>query len=386
MVARHRARPRPGALPTVAAVLVVALAVLQGLRLQAWLGASEGKGAEPRPSTGRRLLLQESAIAGSAAFWASPNEAEAFRQDRIMNAKSTLVPKIRKYYQKLEGLRDDLILQVEIQAGERVDFRARLAEWYSGLDSVFDGYLKSPGVLDARYGCTPYKVEPGSVALVARGICSFAQKVQMAKAAGAKSVIVFDEKMSKAPLEQQNKTGRVISKGIANYQAGDALSGAATVPVEKGMTIMSVKPELDTAPLDGIMIPRANGTTVVDAILNGLSPKVLDVKRSRFEDGIDRFIKKDLPKLMTAMEGYSLIQRVSKADMSEPIVAQLKSDRTAFEEAVRKKDYAEIRRTFKSWNDHLDPEIGTWARVSRRIGTFPAFREECCPEDLAETF
>ena len=29
----------------------------------------------------------------------------------------------------------------------------------------------------------------------------------MAKDAGAKSIIVFDEKMSKAPLEQQNKSG-----------------------------------------------------------------------------------------------------------------------------------------------------------------------------------
>ena len=32
-------------------------------------------------------------------------------------------------------------------------------------------------------------------------------EVQMAQAAGAKSIIVFDEKMSKAPLEQQNKSG-----------------------------------------------------------------------------------------------------------------------------------------------------------------------------------
>ena len=55
------------------------------------------------------------------------------------------------------------------------------------------------------------------MAFVARGICTFAQKapkkmrkavawqVQMAKAAGAKSIIVYDEKMSKAPLEQQNR-------------------------------------------------------------------------------------------------------------------------------------------------------------------------------------
>ena len=61
-------------------------------------------------------------------------------------------------------------------------------------------YLASPGVLDARFGCTPYKVEAeasglltptrtgwdptgwffpgkaGAVAIVARGLCTFAQK------------------------------------------------------------------------------------------------------------------------------------------------------------------------------------------------------------------
>lgn len=64
-----------------------------------------------------------------------------------------------------------------------------------------------------------------------------------ASATGAKAIIVFDEKMSKAPLEQQNKsypwrvvrcrvawrryewcvfrirTGQVKSKGIQSYQA-----------------------------------------------------------------------------------------------------------------------------------------------------------------------
>lgn len=358
----HVPARRTGTFATFATSLLT-LAVLRGLGLSAFLGASGGD-ADPstiRPLTGRRLLLQESALAGTAALWAlQPEEAEAFRQDRIFNAKQTLVPKIRKYYQKLEGLRDDLILQVELEAGNRVDFSARPAEWWSGIDSKFDGYLVSPGVLDARYGCTPYTVQSGGVALVARGICSFAQKVQMAQAAGAKSIIVFDEKMSKAPLEQQNKTGRVISKGIATYQAGDALSGAATVPVEKGMTIMSFPAEVGKPEVDGAMIPRQNGTSVFDALQNGLKPKVLDVKRAKFEDGIERFIKKDLPKLMTAMEGYSLIQRVSKADMSEPIVAQLKADRLEFEQAVKSRDYGEIRRTFKNWNDHLDPEIGTW--------------------------
>lgn len=342
---------------------LVAVVLLRGLGLQAFLGSSgdmESSATTHGPSTGRRLLLQDSA-AGVAALWAmQPEEAEAFRQDRIFNAKQTLVPKIRKYYQKLEGLRDDLILQVEIEAGNRVDFRARPAEWWSGIDNKFDGYLASPGVLDARFGCTPYKVEAGAVAIVARGLCTFAQKVQMAKAAGAKAIIVFDEKMSKAPLEQQNKTGQVKSKGIQSYQAGDALSGAATVPVEKGMTIMSFPAEMGKAEIDGAMIPLANGSSVFEAIRTGLKPKVLDVKRTKFEDGIDRFIKKDLPKLMTAMEGYSLIQRVSKADMSEPIIGVLKTDRVAFEQAVKAKDYGEIRRTFQKWNDDLDPEIGRW--------------------------
>eukprot|EP00437_Effrenium_voratum_P015896 CAMPEP_0181455092 /NCGR_PEP_ID=MMETSP1110-20121109/30579_1 /TAXON_ID=174948 /ORGANISM="Symbiodinium sp., Strain CCMP421" /LENGTH=366 /DNA_ID=CAMNT_0023579465 /DNA_START=50 /DNA_END=1150 /DNA_ORIENTATION=+ len=360
-MAKHVARARSRPLPTLAVALLL-VAIFRGLRATsalAWLAPPGGDETAESRSTGRRFLLQESAVAGTAAFW-MPEEAQAFRQDRIFNAKQTLVPKIRKYYQKLEGLRDDLILQVEIEAGNRVEYQARPADWYSGLDGRFDGFLSFPGVQDARFGCNPYTIKPGSVVLVARGICTFQQKVQMAKAAGAKSIIVFDERMSKAPLEQQNRTGRVTSKGIQSWSAGDALSGAATVPIERGMTIMSVPAELGKAELDGAMIPRANGTSVVEAIQNGLTPRVLDVKRSKFEDGIDKFIKKDLPKLMTAMEGYSLIQRVSKADMSEPIVAQLKADRLEFEQAVKNRDYAEIRRTFKEWNGHLDSEIGTW--------------------------
>eukprot|EP00438_Fugacium_kawagutii_P023512 Skav202874 [mRNA] locus=scaffold3541:138236:140648:- [translate_table: standard] len=66
------------------------------------------------------------------------------------------------------------------------------------------------------------------------------------------------------------RTGQVKSKGIATYQAGDALSGAATVPIEKGMTIMSYPAEVGKPELDGVMIPRANGTTLVDALNNGL--------------------------------------------------------------------------------------------------------------------
>ena len=63
----------------------------------------------------------------------------------------------------------------------------------------------------------------------------------------------------------------------------------------------------------GSRITRTNGTALVDSISNGFQPgpesfrrgipaecrvsrpKVLDVKRSRFEDGIDRFIKKEPP-------------------------------------------------------------------------------------------
>jgi len=348
-------RRRRGLLAASCAFLVIAALCHRGL---AWLGAGKASNPEHTASPGRRSVLQESAAAATAAMWLMPDEAEAFRVDRIFNAKQQLVPKIRKYYQKLEGLRDDLLLQVELAAGSRVEFRARPAEWFSGVDNKFDGIFQVVGQLDAKYGCTPYKLEAGSIALVARGICTFEQKAQMAKQAGAKAIIVYDEKMSKAPLEQQNRTGRVASKGIQSYQAGDALSGASSAALEKGMTLMmgdQGKPDLD-----GCMITRANGTALVDSISNGFQPKVLDVKRSRFEDGIDRFIKKDLPKLSTAMDGYSLIQRVSKTDPNEPIVNQLKADLKEFEKAVRSKDYGEIRKTWKKWNSDLDPDIGVW--------------------------
>ncbi|CAE7233099.1 erkA [Symbiodinium sp. CCMP2592] len=348
-------RRRRGLLAASCACLVIAALCHRGL---AWLGAGKASNPEHTASPGRRSVLQESAAAATAAMWLMPEEAEAFRVDRIFNAKQQLVPKIRKYYQKLEGLRDDLLLQVELAAGSRVEFRARPAEWFSGVDNKFDGTFQVVGQLDGKYGCTPYKLEAGSIALVARGICTFEQKAQMAKAAGAKAIIVYDEKMSKAPLEQQNRTGRVASKGIQSYQAGDALSGASSAAVEKGMTLMmgdQGKPDLD-----GCMITRANGTALVDSINNGFQPKVLDVKRSRFEDGIDRFIKKDLPKLSTAMDGYSLIQRVSKTDPNEPIVNQLKADQKEFEKAVRSKDYGEIRKTWKKWNSDLDQTVGVW--------------------------
>ena len=40
--------------------------------------------------------VSQDSAAGVAALWAmQPEEAEAFRQDRIFNAKQTLVPKIR---------------------------------------------------------------------------------------------------------------------------------------------------------------------------------------------------------------------------------------------------------------------------------------------------
>ncbi|CAE7850581.1 erkA, partial [Symbiodinium necroappetens] len=251
-------------------------------------------------------------------------------------------------------------------------YEARPAEWFSGVDNKFDGTFQVVGQLDAKYGCTPYKLEAGSIALVARGICTFEQKAQMAKEAGAKAIIVYDEKMSKAPLEQQNRTGRVASKGIQSYQAGDALSGASSAALEKGMTLMmgdQGKPDLD-----GCMITRANGTALVDSINNGFQPKVLDVKRSRFEDGIDRFIKKDLPKLSTAMDGYSLIQRVSKTDPNEPIVNQLKADLKDFEKAVRSKDYGEIRKT---------PAVGDKCRClgSREAVTHGAHRKQLDHDD-----
>lgn len=318
--------------------------------------------ASTSSSIGRRLIFQESAVAAAAVFWASsPDAAMAFRTDRLLNAKAKWVPKIRAYYQKLEGLRDDLALDVELETGDantRLQYEARPAEWYSGLDSSLDGPLVLPST-DAT-GCEPYQVEPGSVVLLARGKCSFAVKAKMAKAAGAKSMLVYDEKMSKQSQELESKTGAVRSKGIEIRTAGDALTGGTyLLPFERGMTIMGFDEGVEKPTFDGAMISRTNGTEIVEAIKAGRKPRVLDVKRAQFGAGIDRFVKKDLPKMLDAMEVYSNSMRISKDDMQDPILGVLKKDREAFKEAVKAKDYGAIQKTFAAWNGHLDP-LGAW--------------------------
>mmetsp|Transcript_38923 Transcript_38923/g.105403 ORF Transcript_38923/g.105403 Transcript_38923/m.105403 type:complete len:387 (-) Transcript_38923:93-1253(-) len=315
---------------------------------------------------GRRELWRESAAAAAAALWAAhPEDAEAFRNDRILNAKTSYVPTIRGFYQKLEGLRDDLYLDVELETGNadsRVRYAARPADWYSGLDKNLDGPLILASD-ESGYGCKEFQEKIDGVALIPRGRCTFSEKIKNARQAGAKAVIIYDEKMSKQPLELQQKSGMVRSKGIATRQAGDALyGGVAILPVEKGKTIIGYdkgekgepQPELDAA-----MIGLKNGTTLVDAIKEGKKPRVLDVKRFTFGEGIDDFIKRDLKKMLNEMEIFGLTMRVSKDDMQDAILKTLKKDRTDFANAVRAKDYAAIRQTFASWNSHLD-KLGQW--------------------------
>jgi len=327
-------------------------------------GAGAGlaaEGSEPQGSERRQLLSAGLAAATGVAAWAqAPGAAEAFRADRILNAKKKYVPKIRLFYQKLEGLRDDIYLDVEFKAdGSRVRYAARPADWYDGLDSKMDG----PVALhtDENFGCDPYPTRvTGMVVLVPRGRCPFAQKVEMAMAAGAKSVIVWDEKMSNEPLEVQGKVGAVRSKGIASRSAGDALSGGVyLVPRERGVTIMAPETGVQNPAIDAVMITLRNGTDMVNSIRDGNKVTVLDVKRFDFSENINQFCKKELKKMLNEMEIYSTSQRLDKDDFSDPIIKILANDRAAFEKAVRAKDYAMIRSSFKQWNNHLDP-LGKW--------------------------
>lgn len=359
---RRQARSWRSALPLV----LFGSAALHLAGSPAWLGfgpgpAPAGTAEGAAVKTGRRNAFA-GGLVGAATLLSGPDEAMAFRQDRIQNSKKKYTPKIRAYYQKLEGLRDDIFLQVELVKGDvssRVEYAARPADWYGGADSKMDGYMVLAGD-DGNWGCSEYKLEDSnSVVLVPRGRCTFADKVAYAKAAGAKSVIVYDEKVSKMPLESQGKVGTSRSKGIATREAGDALSGGASIlPKEQGVTIMAV-PKDQRAELEGVMISRTNGTEILDAFNKGSKPRVLDVKRFEFREGIDRFIKKDLPKMMNEMEIYSNAMRVSKDDMQDPIIKLLKGDRDDFAAAVKKKDYAAIRSTFQKWNNDLDP-IGRW--------------------------
>jgi len=316
-------------------------------------------------AVGRRQVWQTSAAAAAAAAWVeSPQAAEAFRNDRLLNAKNQIVPGIRTLYQKLEGLRDDLVLVVETEAGDassRQNLGARPGDWFSGIDSSLDGELVLAEDPSGGFGCDDFtqKVD-GKIVLIPRGKCTFQKKVENAKAAGAKAVVVYDEKISRMPLETQGLSGAVRSKGIAIRQAGDALTGGTyLLPVEKGITIMT--PEIKESPpkLDAAMISLTNGTNLVQAVKAGKAPRIMDVRRADFDSGVDKFLKKDLKKLMLEMETYSLSQRLSKDDMNDPIIRVLKKDRDDLAKGVKAKDYAEIRRSFVSWNSHLDA-LGKW--------------------------
>mmetsp|Transcript_57807 Transcript_57807/g.102659 ORF Transcript_57807/g.102659 Transcript_57807/m.102659 type:complete len:379 (-) Transcript_57807:23-1159(-) len=359
---------RSGSLLTSVTVLLAAaslsLALLsEGEGSRAWLPSGESHVGSQRQllaSRSRRSLLKESALVGGAALWAAePEEAMAFRSDRIFNAKATVVPRIRSRYQKLEGLRDDVKLILDLE-GERRTIQARPATWFSGLESSLDGPVIMAGIGEQSYGCNPFTVPKGAVVLIARGRCDFAKKMYFANEAGAKSVILYDAKMSKLPFEQQNVSGLIRSKGVTTRAAGDALTGSATSPVERGLTLMSTEKEEGKPEIDAAMINLVNGTSLVEALTKGKTVKVLDVQRNKFEEGIDKFIKKDLPKLSKDMEGYSLVQRIAKDDLFDPRVKLLEKDRIAFEEAVKKKDQAEYKRTFEVWNSDLDPTIGQW--------------------------
>lgn len=315
-------------------------------------------------AVGRRQAWQTSAAVAAAAAWAeSPPAAEAFRNDRILTAKKQTVPGIRSLYQKLEGLRDDLILIVEMEAGaesSRVNLGARPCDWYDGLDSKLDGELVL-GEDPSGFGCEEFTNKAdGKILLVPRGKCTFSKKIENAKAVGAKAVVVYDEKMSRMPLETQGLSGAVRSKGIAIRSAGDALTGGTyLLPVENGITIMTPEVKESVPKLDAAMISLTNGTSLVEAIKAGKAPRILDVRRADFSSGVDKFVKKDLKMLMKEMEFYGNTQRVSKDDMNDPILKTLKKDRDDLAAGVRSKDYAEIRRSFLSWNSHLDA-LGKW--------------------------
>lgn len=296
------------------------------------------------------------AITSGISSWsASPQDAQAFRSDRILNARKKYVPKIRQYYQKLEGLRDDLYLEIELaDQGQRVTYAARPADWYDGLDSKMDGPLALP-TDDEGFGCSEYTGKAGRVVLVPRGRCTFVTKVNQAKAAGARSVVMWDEKMSKQPIETQGKVGAVRSKGTATRDAGDALTGGASLqPKENGITIMAPEPGTPAPSIDAVMISFTNGTELLAALKSG-DARVLDVKRFDFTSNIDLFIKKDLKKMVNEMEIFSNTMRESKDDFKDPILLLLKKDREDFVAAVNSKDYGRIRTAFQKWNDDLDP-------------------------------
>jgi len=366
----------------------VALAVYLGQHAvhMTWLGHAskdvknkgrlyfEGDSVVPRRShttstsnaelTGTRRSLFNNMVVGTGAAVSWPirgEPAEAFRIDRIKNAQKTYGPKIRANYQKLAGLRDDIKLEVEVEGiTERYVFQARVAEWYDGVSRNLIGSLVLPPSNDDNHGCKEYDggSVAGKVVIMARGKCDFATKVKLAKAAGAKAAIVYDDAISL--IEETvgtNLTGAVRSKGIAVRGAGDGLSGGTyLVPRKKGMTVMA-PPEGQSPPqLGAVMLVAENGTTIVDALKSGGKAEVTDVFPCQFKDGIDQYIKKDLKRIVAEMEILGNTMRISKDDLKDPIIRQLASARDKFEKAVKAKEYGKSIAAFNDWLEVLPPE------------------------------
>lgn len=289
-------------------------------------------------------------VAGGILFMASPEEAQAFRADRIIVGKSRHVPPIRQLYLKLEGLRDDLILKVELSNGTRGDFRVRPADWNTGIDRKLVGKFVLASD-DDHFACTPLPAADGAIVFAARGRCGFGTKTEIAAAAGASSLVVYDEKSTNQPLEKQGKTGAQRSKGLANRVQGDILSGGAWMtPFEKGVTVMAPDPADGVKPtIDAVMMNRLNGTLILEALKSDQGATVLLVDRAEFADGIDRFLKKDLKKLIREMNAYNLVQRLGKGDKDDPLTRELNGITKEFEKNVRAKNFGEFQRTFKQW-------------------------------------
>jgi len=371
--ARRGLRPRRRAATGVAVLVTAGICAVSclrsGLDARAWLGLSPSSGSDApidaeSTSSGRRQVLSGGTVAAASivaagAWVAAPEDALAFRADRIYNAKANVVPSIRQAYQKIEGFRDDIFVKVQVSTGEIFSFPSRPADWYDGRDGQFKGniFLAPDGA-----GCTPYDAEAakGAIVLVARGKCKFAQKMKIAKDAGAKAVIVYDVKTSRMEKFDDGVGGGLAAR--RSLGASPNTGGVAIAEGVKGVTIMAVDPKsADPKPdIGAVMIDLDNGTAVTNVIKNGGTAKVLGTDRFEFKEGIDEFIKnKELKKMMNQMEIYSNVQRMAKDDMSDPILTVLGKDRKLFKKAVEDKDYAAIRNTFAAWNGHLDP-LGKW--------------------------
>jgi len=305
----------------------------------------------------RRSVVQLSSVAAAGASWSlMPDEADAFREDRILNAKDRYSPKMRAFYQKLEGLRDDLILTVEKDNGQREEFVARPADWFDGVDRKLIGPIVLPPSQEQCCGAASGSYAADGILLVPRGQCSFSKKLSYTQGAGAKSMLVYDQRVTKQPEETQGITGAVNDRGMATRSAGDALTGGASLqPVEKGITTMAQDPNAPGPNLGAAMMNLKNGTDLVSYIKDGGKAKVVRVVRQEFYEGIDGFIKKDLKKMLTEMNVFGLSMRASKDDLKDPIVKVLEKDQKEFKAAVESKDYAAIRRAWAVWQGHLDP-------------------------------